>query len=93
MTSRADSWGWKMEVLINTQINYRNGTLSWRSTVYLIKEEKMGGVLPKIDYRCLALRRKSILFYGKSEPNYSTKSCLNFAIMLGTILIDSNWLV
>jgi len=21
MTSRADSWGWKMEVLINTQIN------------------------------------------------------------------------
>ena len=43
MTSRADSWGWKMEVLINTQINYRNGTLSWRSTVYLIKEEKMGG--------------------------------------------------
>ena len=43
MTSRADSWGWKMEVLINTQINYRNGTLSWRSTVYLTKEEKMGG--------------------------------------------------
>ncbi len=43
MTSRADSWGWKMEALIDTQINYRNGTLSWRSTVYLIKEEKMGG--------------------------------------------------
>ena len=53
MTSRADSWGWKMEVLINTQINYRNGTLSWRSTVYLIKEEKMGGTT-KIRLRILS---------------------------------------
>ena len=53
MTSRADSWGWKMEVVINTQINYRNGTLSWRSTVYLIKEEKMGGTT-KIRLRILS---------------------------------------
>ena len=75
MTSRADSWGWKMEVLINTQINYRNGTLSWRSTVYLIKEEKMGGVLPKFGYRCLVLRRKIVLFYGKSEPENIIKNC------------------
>ncbi len=43
-----------MEVLINTPITYRNGTLSWRSTVYLIKEEKMGGVLPKFGYKYLA---------------------------------------
>ena len=73
MTSRADSWGWKMEVLINTQINYRNGTLSWRSTVYLIKEEKMGGVLPKFGYRYLALKRRSILLYDKPESNSATQ--------------------
>ena len=57
MTSRADSWGWKMEVLINTQINYRNGTLSWRSTVYLIKEEKMGGTT-KIWLQVLSLTKE-----------------------------------
>ena len=83
MTSRADSWGWKMEVLINTQVNYRNGTLSWRSTVYLIKEEKMG-VLPKFGYRCLVSRRKNVLFCGKSESNYTTKSYF---------VIDSNLLI
>ena len=77
MTSRADSWGWKMEVLINTQINYRNGTLSWRLTVYLIKEEKMGGVLPKFDYRYLALRRKNILPFDKPESNYAAKKGTN----------------
>ncbi len=75
MTSRADSWGWKMEVLISTQINYRNGILSWRSTVYLIKEEKMG-VLPKFGYECLVLQGKSVLFCGKSESNYTAKSYL-----------------
>ena len=73
MTSRADSWGWKMEVLINTQINYRNGTLSWRLTVYLIKEEKMGGTT-KIWLSIRNLTGKSILFCGKSESNYTSKS-------------------
>ena len=65
----------------------------------------MGGVLPKFGYRYLALRRKSVLLYGKPESNYITKRALidynikliaiidNLAIMLGTILIDSNWLV
>ena len=83
MTSRADSWGWKMEVLINTQINYRNGILSWRSTVYLIKEEKMEGTT-KIWLLILNLMGKSVLFCGKSESNYTTKSCL---------IIDSDLLV
>ena len=83
MTSRADSWGWKMEVLINTQINYRNGTLSWRSTIYLTKEEKMEGTT-KIWLLILDLMGKSVLFCGKSESNYTTKSYL---VIESTLLI------
>ena len=41
----------------------------------------------------LSFTEGSTLFNGKSEPNYATKGCLNLAIMLGTILIDSNWLI
>ena len=66
MTSRADSWGWKMEVLINTQINYRNGTLSWRSTVYLTKEEKMGGTT-KIWLQMLSFTEEKYTYFAVNQ--------------------------
>ena len=92
MTSRADSWGWKMEVLINTQINYRNGTLSWRSTVYLIEEEKMGGTT-KIWLWMLSFTEEKYHYFAANQSLTLLLLIVNLAIILGTILIDSNWLV
>jgi hypothetical protein len=50
----------------------------------------MGGYYQNLVTDALALRRKSILYYGKSEPNYPTERCFNLAVILGTILIGFN---
>jgi len=52
----------------------------------LIKEEKVGGVLPKFGYKYLIVREEGILFYGKPESSCTTESYNTFAFRLAILM-------